>query len=414
MTEKELVDKVLAKLHTAKGLYQYINKIVKILINNNYNFYFVGGTIRDILISIFNKNSKIEIQDVDIVVETENYFNIVSLMQKNFSSDKKIQIKTHPQFLTLSMFINFKSEVKRIDLSIPRKEEYLRPAMLPKVSCGTIFDDVYRRDFSINAVCLRYDCINKFFTFFDLFNGIKDIREKKIRILHEKSFIDDPTRILRGIRFAATLNFKFEPLTEKLAMEAINSNVISMLSETRLNSEFVNILKKGENLHQIAKLFKRYKINVYYKNIKELIEKFLTDADKIELKKITDPKIKFYIRLFYLLEKTIGEVKPLQTNKIIVFKKYLAKLNIQRNERQPIYEAVKIFARGQKQKLPKWLKIYVKIFKRKITLLPIKPSKLIHWGVPKEKVKSVLLYILTHKIKELSREKIKSITLKLK
>jgi tRNA nucleotidyltransferase (CCA-adding enzyme) len=411
--EQELINKVLTKLQTAKGLYKYVNKIVKIFVYNNYNFYFVGGTIRDILISIFNKKSNIETQDVDIVVETDDYSKVVTLIQKNLSADKKIKIKTYPQFLTLSILISIDNEIKRIDLSIPRKEEYPKPAVLPKVSVGTVFDDVYRRDFTINAVCIRYDCISKSYSFYDPFNGIKDIINKKIRILHEKSFIDDPTRILRGIRFAATLSFKFEPLTEKFVKEAIRENVISMLSETRLNSEFVNILKKGGNLYQVAKFFKKYKIYAYYINIKDLIKGFITNAKKIELEKIKDKKNKFYIRLFYLLEKVGGPVELLETNKIRIFKKYLEKLNISRDERSPIYDAVKIFANGQRRNLPKWVKIYLQVFNRKITKLPVKPSKLLDLGVQKEKIKPVILYILTNRITNLSNKKIKSIALKL-
>jgi len=411
-TEK-LVSKTLQKLKKIDGLYPYVDKIVKNLILNNYNFYFVGGAIRDILISIFNNTKLKEIHDVDIVVETNEYNKIVELVQKIFYTEKNIHIKTYPQFLTISIFVSSKNKIKRIDLSIPRKEEYPYPASLPKVSIGTIFDDVYRRDFSVNAICLRYDHENKIYSFYDPFGGIKDIIEKKIKVLHDKSFIDDPTRILRGIRFAALLKFKFSQDTEKLIKEAIKKNIFACLSETRLNSEFVNILKKGENLKQLAELLKKYKIDDCYKSIKELVRKFLIYANKIELRKIKDNKVKFYLRLLFLLEKTFGKVGLLETNKLSVFKECLVKLNITKEERQPIYDAVKIFAYGETKKLPKWIKIYSQVFKRKIIKLPIKPAKLLSLGVPKQKIKDVVLYVLSHKLKHLSNEKIKSIALKL-
>jgi hypothetical protein len=139
----------------------------------------------------------------------------------------------------------------------------------------------------------------------------------------------------------------------------------------------------------------------------------MLNANKIELKKIENTKIRFYIRLLYLLEKVTGGVGPLETNKISVFKEYLVKLDISRDERQPIYEAVKIFAYGKTKTIPKWIKIYLQVFKKKIIKLPVKPFQLVHWGIPKEKIKPLILYLLKHKIRNLSKKKIKSITLKL-
>jgi tRNA nucleotidyltransferase (CCA-adding enzyme) len=411
--KEELIKKVLERLKNNRKLYSYVDKIIKILVYNNYNFYFVGGTIRDILISVFNNTKLQNVLDIDIVIETKEYDKIVSLIRKNLYVDKKVQIKTYPQFFTMSVLFIEKDEIKRIDLSIPRKEEYLKPAALPKVSVGTIFDDIFRRDFTINAICLYYNSLTKSFSFYDPFNGIKDIIDKKIRVLHKNSFIDDPTRILRGIRFVSTIGFKFDIETEKLIKEAIEKNMLSLLSQHRLNLEFVNILKKGKNLTQIVKLFKKYQITRYYENIQDLLREFMLSANKIELKKIENTKIRFYIRLLYLLEKVTGGVGPLETNKIGVFKEYLVKLDISRDERQPIYEAVKIFAYGKTKTLPKWIKIYLQVFKKKIIKLPVKPSQLVHWGIPKEKIKPLILYLLKYKIRNLSKKKIKSITLKL-
>jgi tRNA nucleotidyltransferase (CCA-adding enzyme) len=411
---KKLVNKVLIKLQKISWIKPYINKITNVLISNNYNFYFVGGTIRDILISIFNNNTFFDSQDVDLVVETNDYHKIVTVIQNIFSTNERIQIQTYPQFLTFSLVIPSKDQIKRIDFSIPRKEEYPEQSVLPKVSIGTIFDDVYRRDFAINAICLRYDNYNKSYTFYDPFNGIQDIIDKKIRVLHNKSFVDDPTRIIRGIRFAASLKFKFDPITEDFINKAIKDDVISLLSLSRINTEFICILKKGKNLYLVSKYFKKYHIEKYYNHVKNLFSKFIINAKKIELKKIKNTTMKFYIRLFYLLEKTAGKVELLEFNKIQLFKEYLTKLNIPKKDRQPIYNAVRIYALGDNKNLPKWLKIYSDIYKRSIKPLPIKASKLISLGLPKEKINSIFDYIIKQKIKKLTLKKIKSITLKFK
>ncbi|MEN3013259.1 MAG: hypothetical protein ABDH23_01400 [Endomicrobiia bacterium] len=345
--------------------YEDIERITKELIKHNMNFYFVGGTLRDAIISIIY-NTKFNPEDIDIVVETENYEELIKLIS-GISFNKKTLIVKYPQFLTLSItLISKEDNTKRIDLSLPRKEEYEKWGALPQVKHGSIKEDLFRRDFSINAVSLRYDVNNQKFEILDLFNGIQDIFNRKIRILHEKSFFDDPTRIIRAIRLSAKLKFKFEKHTLRLLNEALNKDVFKHISQNRLINEFVHILKKGGNLKVVACLFKSLKLIKVYEPIKEIIECFMKNYDKIELANVPLTfEERYLIRLFYLLESLCKEKENLD-NKTSKFKKYLIQLNIPRKTREKIYKALQIFSGKTKkiEQIENWMKLYIMLYKK--------------------------------------------------
>ncbi|MEW6042532.1 MAG: hypothetical protein AB1633_13520, partial [Elusimicrobiota bacterium] len=168
---------------------------------SGYNAFIVGGSVRDILLGI-------KCKDIDVCFEPEKTQQITSIVIKNFY--KKIAKLIHSvSFDYYADFFTAKLQLKSgeiIDLSITRKEVYRKPGALPEIIPATIRDDLFRRDFTINSIAI---CINpeKQGVIYDFFCGIKDLKEKKLRVLHRKSFIDDPTRILRGIRFSTRFNF---------------------------------------------------------------------------------------------------------------------------------------------------------------------------------------------------------------
>ena len=390
--------------------YFYIEKIINLLNAKKYRFYFVGGIIRDVIFALIKYRKLEDVKDVDIVVEIENYESLLEII-KSINFETQVTIKPYPSFLTLSVFID---EKYRIDLSLPRKEYYPKPASLPVVEKGTIYDDFYRRDFTINAIGLRYDPSSSYILF-DPFNGLNDILHKKIRVLHEKSFIDDPTRIIRAIRFAATFKFKLENNTEEYLKEAIDKRVLGLVSTTRLASEFINILYKGENLNIVVKLFKKYKIVDYYNFIRKIIENFMSNYKKLELKKLSfSDENKYYIRLLFLLEKVCGEIKPFET-KVNEFKNCMVLLNIPHKKREQIYKSIEIFSgKGKKIDTPIWVKYYSKFFKKKIPVLKFKPSELIKYGVPNEKLDALAKYLYLNKINKINKSKIKVILKKIR
>jgi tRNA nucleotidyltransferase (CCA-adding enzyme) len=391
-------------LKNDRDLYSDLKEILKFLLKNNDKFYFVGGFVRDAILSI-SYDTKLKVQDIDIVVETKDYISLVNKL-KNLNLKKIKEIKQNSQFLTFSIL--FSSNI-RVDLSLPRKEKYEFSGALPKVELAEdIKEDFFRRDFSINSIALRYCPEDRKYEFFDPYRGIEDLMDRKIRVLHDKSFIDDPTRILRAIRFAGSLNFEIEEHTEKLLKEALEKNVLFNISEYRLNNEFLNIIKKGRNLNIICKYFEKYRILNYYKSIYNLVENFLKFYNKLELKEIYGEE-KYYMRLMFLLERTVGEVELFQKDKINKFKEYLIKLNVNKKEREKIYEALNVFLLGKSKNIPMWVKKYSKIFDKKIVKLPITAKKLGSLGVPKNYINKVLSYIVNNKIKRVDKVRIKKI-----
>jgi tRNA nucleotidyltransferase (CCA-adding enzyme) len=137
-----------------------------------------------------------------------------------------------------------------VDLSTARVEYYEFPAALPTVEASKLEQDLYRRDFTINALAV---CINpsEYGDVIDFFNGLEDLDQKLIRILHQFSFIEDPTRIVRAARFAARLGFEIEAKTRLQAERAISMGVFEDLGGFRLKEELKLILESEKRLRAL-------------------------------------------------------------------------------------------------------------------------------------------------------------------
>ncbi len=200
--------------------------------------YIVGGIVRDILLK--KKN-----YDLDIVIEG----NVKKLAQ---SLAKKLKAKAifYEQFGTATL--NLENKL-RIDLVTVRKESYARSGALPNVKLGTLRDDLFRRDFTINAMAMGINHSN-FGHLIDLFNGKEDIRHGKIRVLHDKSFIDDPTRILRAVRFEQRFQFHIERHTLSLLKKAIKNKLTDNVTPTRYFVEFKKMLCEKSPVPNLRRL----------------------------------------------------------------------------------------------------------------------------------------------------------------
>jgi tRNA nucleotidyltransferase (CCA-adding enzyme) len=128
-----------------------------------------------------------------------------------------------------------------VDLAMARTETYARPGALPTVRMGSIQDDLARRDFSINAMALRLDPAG-FGKLVDPFNGQQDLESKVIRILYDRSFIDDATRMLRAVRYEQRFGFQLETATEKLLRQ--NVSMLGTISGDRIRHELELILRE--------------------------------------------------------------------------------------------------------------------------------------------------------------------------
>ncbi len=135
---------------------------------------------------------------------------------------------------------------RRVDLARFRKEIYPAPAALPQVSAaGSVVEDLKRRDFSVNAVAVAI-LPDSFGTAVDPFNGLADVKNRRVCVLHPDSFNDDPTRLFRAARFAGRFDWQLEEETEELAKKCVKEGVPALLSRERLRNELFKILEEKD------------------------------------------------------------------------------------------------------------------------------------------------------------------------
>ena len=147
------------------------------------------------------------------------------------------------RFLTIRVFLE---SGRRVDLARFRKESYPAPAALPEVSeAVTAGEDLGRRDFSANAMAAAV-LPDRFGSALDPFGGLKDIRERRLRVLHAESFTDDPTRLFRAARFAGRFGWQMDRETNELARKCVKAGVPSLLSRERLRNELFKILEEKD------------------------------------------------------------------------------------------------------------------------------------------------------------------------
>lgn len=213
--------------------------------------YVVGGFVRDTILGV--KPAKDLKFDLDFVVEDGSAIKLAEKLALKYPDTFEILV-SHERFQTATLSSPIKS-VREIDLSTARTEYYEFPAALPVVEASSLRQDIYRRDFTINslAVCLHPDK-DKFGELIDIYNGYEDLQKKIIRILHPFSFIEDPTRIVRAVRFAAKLGFHLEPKTRYRACRGISVGLFNGLGGVRLKEEIRYILESDKRLDALSLL----------------------------------------------------------------------------------------------------------------------------------------------------------------
>ena len=217
--------------------------------NYGVNAYIIGGAVRDLILDK-------PIYDIDIVIEGNAIEFCQYLEEENLC---KI-LRTAPDFGTAKICFN-KIPHLELDFASTRKEQYPKAGHLPiveKIGCS-LSEDIKRRDFRANALALQ---INKssFGKLIDHTGGLNDLEKKELKILHDKSFIDDPTRIIRGLRFMHKLNFKLEKNTK-----ALQDNYLATFSSNDICYERIKqVTKLAFNLNSIE-LFEDFLNNKIYK-----------------------------------------------------------------------------------------------------------------------------------------------------
>ncbi len=182
------------------------------------NVYMVGGIVRDILLEYENF-------DLDIVVEGDGIG-----FAKKLSKKLRGRCNSHKKFGTSVIIL---PEGLRIDVASARTEYYEHPAALPEVETSTIRHDLARRDFTVNSMAIFLNS-KHYGVLLDYFGGMEDLNNKKIRVLYSLSFVEDPTRILRAVRFEQRYEFRLDSHTEKLLEKAIDMDLIGHIMGVRL------------------------------------------------------------------------------------------------------------------------------------------------------------------------------------
>lgn len=244
-----------------------------------YAVYAVGGFVRDILLSKPNL-------DLDLVVEGDG-IGFASELAKKLGG----RMRSHGKFKTAVVIL---SEDRRVDVATARLEYYEHPAALPTVELSSIKMDLYRRDFTINALAVHLNP-EHFGRLVDFFGAQRDIKERVVRVLHSLSFIEDPTRILRAIRFEQRYNLTIGGQTERLIKNAMGLNMIQKLSGSRLFNE-LRLIMEERKAPQCLKRLRDYKvIRAVHPSIK------ITPSAETLLEEVE--KVLTWYRLLYLSPK---------------------------------------------------------------------------------------------------------------
>jgi tRNA nucleotidyltransferase (CCA-adding enzyme) len=203
--------------------------------------YIVGGSVRDLLLGR-------RLNDFDLIVEGD-----AIALGRSLSSKYGGAVTAHTKFGTAKWFFpeSLRADHESIDLISARSETYKHPAALPTVRLGSIADDLRRRDFTINALAVRLDG-SHFGELRDDLNGAEDLQKGMIRVLHPGSFIDDPTRMYRAVRYEARYGFKIAEDTLALIPEA--RPFVEKLSAQRIRHELDLILEEPNAVPMLKRL----------------------------------------------------------------------------------------------------------------------------------------------------------------
>ena len=252
--------------------------IADIAQTRGWALYIVGGAVRDLLLGLVPEatGKPQPLTDIDLVVEGADDGAGVALAEALQSKYPQVSSQIYGQFQTASLSWQSTADLKGdeakpllIDIATARTEFYPYPAANPDVEASSIRQDLYRRDFAMNAMAIK---LNEAWesspagSLLDFFGGWLDLQRRHVRVLHTNSFIEDPSRIFRAVRFAVRLGFTIEPQTERFIRTAINSGIYAQMQtsknktpalQTRLKTELKYILQSDRweaSLRQIEHL----------------------------------------------------------------------------------------------------------------------------------------------------------------
>lgn len=221
------------------------DKMLEIARDEDLTVYLVGGIVRDLFLGRPNS-------DLDFVVlaDAHRLARIAGAVFKTLLAVQSVKLTVHTKFGTARLDLVFQAADDsspshiHVDIATARLETYAHPAALPDVTFpATLVQDLRRRDFSINAIAVAP--VSGGLQLTDPFDGLADLKAGWLRVLHPLSLVDDPTRILRGVRFAARFDYRFEPATASLLQKAVADGYLPTLSPERIRNELLLILREA-------------------------------------------------------------------------------------------------------------------------------------------------------------------------
>lgn len=231
------------------------NRIAKIIAEEcsrmNINSYLVGGPVRDLCLGKSNI-------DLDIVVDKD-----VEALACSLAKLFRSRFVYHHQFKTATVFL----DKFNIDIATMREETYPDSGVLPVVKESSLEKDLFRRDFTINSVAIEINN-SGLGRIIDPYGGLIDLRQKKIRILHNKSFLDDPTRIIRALRFESRLNFSIEKKTFILLKGAVKKGMLKNVTPLRIGNEVKKLLRENNPFKVLERINRVCGLSFLYPGIK--------------------------------------------------------------------------------------------------------------------------------------------------
>jgi tRNA nucleotidyltransferase (CCA-adding enzyme) len=211
-------------------LWEFINCAAQQAQKRHWNLYLVGGIVRDLLVHKFDNRCPILFTDIDLVVDGEGGvavpnggIELARVLQKLYPNTR---LERHPKFQTADLIWKHDPQFNSlsIDFATARTEYYPYPGASPVVQPSSIRQDLYRRDFTVNAFALQLTQPDRG-ELLDFFGGQEDLKNKLIRVLHSQSFIDDPTRIYRAVRYTLRLKYDLELQTQSYLESALESGI---------------------------------------------------------------------------------------------------------------------------------------------------------------------------------------------
>jgi tRNA nucleotidyltransferase (CCA-adding enzyme) len=218
-----------------KGLLSSFSRVAE---EAGVRIYLVGGCVRDLLLRMENL-------DLDIVVVGDGID-----FARRFARSCDCRVREHDKFATAVIIFD---DGFKIDIASARLEYYDRPAALPRVEHASLRHDLYRRDFTINTLTISLNRDN-YGQLLDFFGSQRDLKERSIRVLHNLSFVEDPTRLFRAVRFEQRLGFRIGRQTERLMHSAVRLNLVGKVGGARILHELRLILSENEVVAALKRL----------------------------------------------------------------------------------------------------------------------------------------------------------------